>query len=619
MAVLAGVSTVVFVSGGTVFAMRHALYLGVALTALIWGVWGGVIAGTAAGILSGLLDWPFPIPPSSEELGTWLARLVLFLALGGGFGVVRHQLSTMAARAAGRSLYERAVAACSRVLLVGRVDAALDIALAQLLEATEATEIYVDINYHDPELGLCARTEHEIARDGFEALIGLKTWTNFAYRENPTAYQFLSRGEAFQLTTSRVTGSERAFYEGAGVRSELALPIMVGSEWLGVVGFADHVRERVWRQDEVRLLTTVAEMIGAFWDRGRADEALRESESRFRQLVEASPEPIAVHADGVIVYANAAAATLVGGSSAEELMGMSVLEFVHPDSSEAVVSRMRGLTEAGRPVEPLEERFVRLDGSVIDVEVAALPITYEGRSAAQVVIRDITPQKVAHRQLEELVQQKDEFLASISHELRTPLTAVLGLARQMSDQHDTISAEESKELIGIIADQATEMAHIIEDLLVEARGDLGTLGIRSELVDLGRETDLAMTSFADVKLVQDAEVLTLADPIRVRQIVRNMLTNAIRYGGANVTVVVAADPPVARVAVYDDGVGIPEGHWEGIFEPYHRAHDPGTQPASVGLGLTVSRRLARLMGGDLTYQWKDGESVFELTLPLQSG
>lgn len=603
-------------SGVSVFALRHASYIGAALLGLMWGFRGGLMGGAAAAILAPAAGWLVGLPPDS--LSDALTHLVLLLAVGGGVGVARAALATVTAGAASRSRYERALGACSRVLLVERQERALDLALGYLLEATNATEIYVDSNYQHLELGLCARTMHEMVRPGAESFLGSESWTDFAYTEIPTCYGQLVKGEPSQIMTSRLSGRERDFYEQAGVRSELALPIVVGGEWLGVVGFADHEQPRVWSTSEVRFLTTVAEMIGAFWIRQRDEVALRESENRFRQLVEASPEPIAVHAEGRIVYANTAAAKLLGAVHAMALMGRPVVDFVHPDSREVVADRMRTLIEERRPVEPLEERFVRLDGAVIDVEVSAMPVEYQGQAAAQVVVRDITAQKVARLQLEELVRQKDEFLASISHELRTPLTAVLGLAQQLSEQGDSIFGEETRELIDIIVDQSNELSHIIEDLLVEARADLGTLAIRPGMIDLSREVTLACAGFNGVKLVPEEGLVVVADPVRVRQILRNLLSNAVRYGGDKVIVAVTADPPLAKVAVQDDGPGIPENEWERIFEPYYRAHAQETQPASIGLGLTVSRRLARLMGGDLTYECRDGTSFFEFSLPLQS-
>ena len=110
------------------------------------------------------------------------------------------------------------------------------------------------------------------------------------------------------------------------------------------------------------------------------------------------------------------------------------------------------------------------------------------------------------------------------------------------------------------------------------------------------------------------EVAVLGDPGRIRQILRNLITNALRYGGEHVTIETTAGP-LSSVVVRDDGDGIPLEQREEIFAPYHRVGGRGdTVLGSLGLGLTISRQLARLMGGDLTYQYIDGHSVFTLYL-----
>lgn len=104
------------------------------------------------------------------------------------------------------------------------------------------------------------------------------------------------------------------------------------------------------------------------------------------------------------------------------------------------------------------------------------------------------------------------------------------------------------------------------------------------------------------------------DPGRVRQIIRNLLTNADRYGGDQVRVILGDTDGGVAIAVEDNGPGIPEGMRDTIFEPYGRAHAERTQPASVGLGLAVARSLARMMGGDLIHERRGDTTVFELQL-----
>jgi PAS domain S-box-containing protein len=131
----------------------------------------------------------------------------------------------------------------------------------------------------------------------------------------------------------------------------------------------------------------------------RSEEALRASEARYRALVESSPDGIGIHQDGRIVFINPAGARLLGAQSPDELVGKSVMDLLHPDYREVVRERIQRGLATGQPAPPLMEKFIRLDGTVIDVEVTAVPIMWEGRPAMQVVFRDITERKRMEEEL----------------------------------------------------------------------------------------------------------------------------------------------------------------------------------------------------------------------------
>lgn len=155
-------------------------------------------------------------------------------------------------------------------------------------------------------------------------------------------------------------------------------------------------------QGSIRSLISMLEDITA---RKQAENELRTSEERYRKLIDLSPDAIAVHSEDKIVYANAASAELLGASSPDELLGRSVLALVHPDYREIVLQRVAQMRATGQKVSVLEEKLIRLDGTVIDVEVAAMPLTYRDKPALQVVVRDITARKRARRQIEDLAVQ----------------------------------------------------------------------------------------------------------------------------------------------------------------------------------------------------------------------
>jgi two-component system sensor histidine kinase/response regulator len=136
-------------------------------------------------------------------------------------------------------------------------------------------------------------------------------------------------------------------------------------------------------------------------DRKKAEEALHESEERYRQLVELDPDSIIVHREGRLVFVNPATVRLMGASSPEDLIGKPVLDFVAPENREIIIKRMQHILETHEPVNLIEEKLIRMDGSLIDVEITGTFITFEGKPAVQTVVHNITERKLAEEALRE--------------------------------------------------------------------------------------------------------------------------------------------------------------------------------------------------------------------------
>lgn len=131
-------------------------------------------------------------------------------------------------------------------------------------------------------------------------------------------------------------------------------------------------------------------------------ESLQESEERFRQLVELSPNGIAVHQDGRVVFINRSVLELLRASDEKELLGRAVIDFVHPDSRPIVLERIGEMARTGQPAPRMQEKFLRLDGSTIDVEVTSAPLQFRSRAAFQVIIEDITYRKRLERAIQSI-------------------------------------------------------------------------------------------------------------------------------------------------------------------------------------------------------------------------
>ncbi len=231
-------------------------------------------------------------------------------------------------------------------------------------------------------------------------------------------------------------------------------------------------------------------------------------------------------------------------------------------------------------------------------------------------------QREAESQLRELLESKDEMIATIAHELRTPLAGVVGFANVLRDQAELLDAESRAEMIRLVAEQGMDLTNIVDDLLVAAKSEAGTLEVASVRVDLRANAAQVLEGWGSDAVRSVAftgePAITTGDPARVRQILRNLVTNALRYGGEQISVRVGGGERTVFVTVEDNGPGVAPEEQEKIFEPYRRAHDAPGVTASMGLGLSISRHLARMMGGDLVYRRQSGSSLFTLSMPTRS-
>ena len=207
---------------------------------------------------------------------------------------------------------------------------------------------------------------------------------------------------------------EHPAYQICKSESYIGTPIFINNRTYGTLSFSSpEIKKKDFEYQEIEIIELMAQSIGKILgvhqmeverqqvEKERCDliVSLQESEERYRRLVELSPEAIAVHSQGKIAYINAAGAKLLGASSPEALIGFPVLHFVHPNYVETARERIRLVEEENQPINLAEQKLMRLDGQIIDVEVAGIPATYQGSRAAQIIIRDVTERKRVERQL----------------------------------------------------------------------------------------------------------------------------------------------------------------------------------------------------------------------------
>ena len=354
-------------------------------------------------------------------------------------------------------------------------------------------------------------------------------------------------------------------------------------------------------------------------ERKNAEDALRESEERYRNLFESMDEGFALcemvydqtgkPSDFRYVVVNPAFAKLTG-LPVELVTGRTVKEVI-PGIEPLWIEAFGRVVQTGR-----SER--------IDSPVAALSRHYEactwrsGPGKFGVVFDDVTERKQTER-------LKDEFIGMVSHELRTPLTVVIGAI--YTAMADGITAEEARGLLRDAASGAESLADIVDNLLELSRFQANRLSVHVEAVDLFNVASNVVKNMMWSSAANRIEVEALpdlpmvkADELRLERIIHNLVENAIKYSpdGGKVTVSARKDADFVVVSVRDHGIGISPEDQTRLFQPFQRL-DRTIEAAvlGVGLGLVVCRRLVEVHGGRIWVESEKGKgSTFFFTLPI---
>ena len=327
----------------------------------------------------------------------------------------------------------------------------------------------------------------------------------FGY-ENPENMIKTMVSDCYQNREDRNTFVNNISREGSISGYEVQLKRKDGSNFWGSLS-AMAVKDE---NNKIRYFDGVLEDIT---ERKSIQEALRESEERYRRLLDHNPAAIVVHVGGTIVNANTASLDLVAASSPEDALGKQIFDFVHPDYRNIVLERIKLCQAEGKFAKPIEERFLRLDGKSVDVEVTAIPITYQGKPATQVVFWDITNRK-----------QAEDSIQTHLDELSKTLKGTVDALSSAVETRDPYTAGHQKEVARFACAVAEEMGfpeELIEGLRVASLlHDLGKIKIPAEI--LSKPTTLTDIEYELIKTHPQAghEILkTISFPWPVGKIV----------------------------------------------------------------------------------------------------
>jgi signal transduction histidine kinase/sensor domain CHASE-containing protein/CheY-like chemotaxis protein len=361
-----------------------------------------------------------------------------------------------------------------------------------------------------------------------------------------------------------------------------------------------------------------------------ARQRITASEARYRQLVELTPDAIIVHDSQDVRYSNPAAAALFGAGDPEAMVGQPV-----DPAIAAVAPSLNGV-----PV-VCDQSLVVRGGEQIEVELVALPFHDQDDSVTQVIVRNITARKQTEAALREARdaadaanRAKSQFLANMSHELRTPLTAIIGYAELLDRELSPTADETVRYDLGAIRSASAHLLALINNVLDLSRIEAGRMPMQLEYVALPALLKGVSSAVRSIAL-QNQNQLTIeepagapllyTDPIHVSQILINLLGNACKFTeGGSVTLRVRMDEPPGHspqvhFAVIDTGIGVSAEQLALLFDDFVQADVSSTRKyGGTGLGLSLSRRLARMLGGDISAVSMPGVgSTFTFSLPMR--
>ncbi|MBI3929852.1 MAG: response regulator [Armatimonadetes bacterium] len=424
----------------------------------------------------------------------------------------------------------------------------------------------------------------------------------------------------------------------AGLRAGLALPVRFGQELLGVLQFFTE-GELAMDQDIAALLVGFGSELAQTLLRQKAEQTLRDALAQKEAILRSALDcVITMDADGRIIEFNPAAERTFG-YRADQALGEPLVELLIPPAyrraHEQGVLRFLDSGEAGLSGRRVKLRAMRADGSDFPVEIAVTCIENHGKPLFTAYLRDITERERDRRRLAEARDEavradrmKTVFLANVSHEIRTPMHGIQGMLELLSD---TVLTPEQRDYVETTTECCRSLLSLLNEVLDLSRIEAGKLELHRRAFNLEQNVHRLFTLFRplieqsglvlDVAVSEKLPARVSGDPDRLRQILTNLLTNALKFTrqGKIAVKVLACEDEMVRFEVSDTGIGIDPADLEVLWEPFIQADlSSSRQYQGAGLGLSIVRRLTELMGGRFGADSRLGEgSTFWVEIPFE--
>lgn len=457
---------------------------------------------------------------------------------------------------------------------------------------------------------------------------------------NSIAAQVARRGEILNCETTAKCGlATLTTHKDYKNDAFIVYPIACKDGVLGVFNITDRKTGVFTGGDE--------EALGRFIDRIAAsienaelqerltlnEQRLKEATESYRRLIELAPDPIVIHANAVILFANDACLRTVGAARREEMIGKQLRDYVHPDSWQAMGERIRKLTDGAQSLPPVEYKLIGAGGAVLDIELTSAAAMYDGQKAVQTIFRDVTRHKAAEAELrlakeeaEHATALKDSFVSLVSHDLKTPTALILTMLQVVRKNANDVLEERDRLMLNRAQENAGAMQNIIERLLDINLLQTGKLAVRKRFFDLAalvnEAVDVAAPLAAAKKITLSATIPAgrhiYADHELIWQVMDNLLSNALKFSrpGGMVTIT-APDDRRFTFAVSDNGIGIKQDMLPMIFRADVKTSTTGTGgEKGTGLGLPFCHEAITAHDGAIAVESEtDKGTTFRVTLP----
>jgi len=365
------------------------------------------------------------------------------------------------------------------------------------------------------------------------------------------------------------------------------------------------------------LFTLIAWIVGWQYDKARYyEKKARASEESYKKLIDSLPAPVYVTRDHKFLYVNKAAISMIGATKLEDLMGKSIFDFIVPDYKSRLLERFKQITKEKNPVNTIEYKAKRMDGSTFLFEVSSLFIAFGGKEAVLSIGKDITEKM---EETERLIQKSEklallgQMAAGIAHEIRNPLTSIKGFIQLLK------TSTQKEEYFEIVLSELDRINEIVGEFLVLAKPTAAvymTQDIKillKDVITLINNQSLLKNVQIHVEFDDDLPLISCEEN-QLKQVFLNLLKNAMEAmpNGGNIHVVVTEKGEgKISIQIIDQGVGIPQERISTLGEPFYTTKEKGT-----GLGLMTCFKIIEGHNGELNIHSKINEGTrIEIILP----